>query len=131
MTWKPENFLKAYFSGPEPVAGYTYRGLGLHITIRESPKGRRPPTWSLTHLGTGLRIATIKGRVADAFPPAAAIAECGDWEFDGIDGWKNRDPDLPQKLVDTGAQFKNVTITAGGRMDGVEDIARQVAQARA
>lgn len=29
---------------------------------------------------------------------ATIIAEIGDWEWDGLDGYKNKDPQLPEKL---------------------------------
>src|ERR1700721_724283 len=130
MTWKPDNFLKTQYYGPEAVTGYTYRGLGLHIAIKASPKGRRPPTWSLTHLGSGLRVAMIKGKVIDTFPIASEIAEWGDWDFDGIDGWRNRDPELPKKLVDVCAKYKCVTIGAGNHHPNTENVVCEVVMAR-
>lgn len=132
MTWKPENFLIAQAYGPETVVGYTYRGVGLHVVIKASPKGRRPPTWSVTHLGSGLRVALVRGTVAAAFPAATDIAECGDWDFDGIDGWRNRDPELPKKLVEACAKHKNASPKAGGpALESTANVVRQIVMARA
>ena len=93
--WVPSDFLIAATYGvPASVHGYVYRGLGLHMSMRESPKGRRPPTWALTHLNTGHRICAIKGSVATAFPIATKFAESGDWDFSSLIGWKDRSPNL-------------------------------------
>ena len=130
MSWEPSKFLTAStFGGPDTVYGYVYRGLGLYICMKGSPKGRRPPTWMLTHLGTGHRICMIDGTVANAFPIATEIADCGDWEFDGLKGWVNRDPELPTKfraIID--AHSKQCRTGSGG---GNEEQAVAIAMARA
>lgn len=99
--WREEKFLIA--SGGISLTmvrfGFTYRGLGMWKTSRGSPKGRRPPTWSLTHLGTGHRVCLIHCHMVEAFGVATEMAECGDWDFDSLVGWKDRDPDLPMKCV--------------------------------
>lgn len=96
--WKPEDFEVAYPSGPKPVAGYTYRGLGLFMRTEGSVTGKRPPLWNLSHLGTGHNLAIIEGFVAVSFPIATAIAEAGDWEFISLEGYKDRFPDAPERL---------------------------------
>lgn len=129
MAWQPATFLIADFDGPSSRAGYVYRGLALHIVVKGSPKGRRPPTWALTHLGSGHRIGLIDGRVGDAFPIATDIAECGDWTFDGLNGWKNLEPELPQKLVNIAeGHKKRCRLTAGA--GGSAEIARSIAMSR-
>ena len=98
--WQPASFMLATNAlVPTEVAGYVYRGLGIHMAIGPSPKGRRPPKWRLTHLSTGHAIAQISGFVADALPIASRIAECGDWSFGDLDGWRNMDPELPAKVA--------------------------------
>lgn len=97
--WEPATFLVAW--GPEdtcPVAGYVYRGLGLYRAIAPSPKGRRPATWCLVHLNSGHAACWLRGDVATVFPIAAEIAEASDWDFDGLRGWLNRDPELREKV---------------------------------
>jgi hypothetical protein len=99
------------------------------MVIKASPKGRRPPTWRLTHLGSGHAIASIVGTTARTFPIASEIAECGDWSFEGLEGWKNVEPDLPQKLVDIAERHKKYCkVRAGG--GGNAEIARSIAMAR-
>lgn len=98
--WQPDTFLLAVDQPPHTkrVEGYVYRGLGIHQSSGGSPKGRRKPEWVVTHLGSGCSIASIAGDVATAFPVATKIAECGDWDFIGIDGWRNRDPEIGSKV---------------------------------
>lgn len=113
--WEPADFLIARAVEPVTRAGYIYRGLGLHIAVRASPKGRRPPTWSLIHLGSGHRICMITGMVAKAFPVATEIAECSDWEaFDSIDGWLNTDPGIAEKVRQIVARHPNAGRGPGG-----------------
>jgi hypothetical protein len=101
VSWKPASFYTANDRGdPHKVNGYTYRGLGLNMIVKGSPKGRRPPTWCLTHLGTGHAIARIKGLVAVAFPIAAEIAEAGDWDFLSLEGWRDRFPDARERVAE-------------------------------
>ncbi|WP_310530666.1 hypothetical protein [Novosphingobium sp.] len=129
MTWKPEDFEVAYWGGPHTVAGYTYRGLGLHIGIHPSPKGKRPARWILSHLGTGHRIAMIDGDVATAFPIASEIAEAGDWDFLSMLGYKDRFPDAPERLREICSKHpQQVIFAATVARDGVDPRSHAVAQ---
>lgn len=96
--WAPANIVVAGMSCPFTRAGYVYRGLGMWVSRPASPKGRRPTCWSLTHLGSGLRVAAISGALTAALAIAAEIAEAGDWEFESPDGWRNADPELPHRV---------------------------------
>lgn len=126
MSWQPEDFLIATAGEPFPVVGYVYRGLGLH---KPSPRRKN---WSLTHLGTGHQIATITGKVADVFPVASEIAECGDWDFDGLKGYVNRDPEIGKRLHEIIARHKNArpAIVTEARKPN-HDVARQITERRA
>lgn len=131
MTWEPGEFLIAQTDGVHTRTGYVYRDLALFI---DRPAiGRRPPQWSLTHLGSGLQVAFIKGRVAAVFPIASKIAECSDWDFDGPDGWRNRDPDLGVKVANILSRHKNAGVNAHGEHahDLVRKVAREIAERRA
>lgn len=124
MTWKPETFPIAV--GPQSIdrrAGYTYRGLGLHMVMKASPKGRRPPRWKLTHLGSGHGVAHIDGAVADAFPIASEIAECSEWDFDGLNGWRNRDPELPKKVLEILERTRSAPRSCLGRAEAMMPLA--------
>lgn len=101
------------------------------MIIKGSPKGRRPPSWHLTHLGSGLLICRIEGKVSEAFVIASEIADCGDWDFDGPDGWKNRDLELPHKVVAIGKKYPKAVTVKAGHHPNTETVARAVAMARA
>ena len=109
--------------------GYTEKGLGLDMVIKPSPKGRRPPKWRLIHLNTGHAICYIDGVVADAFPVATEIANLIDWDFDGLYGWRNRDPDLPAKMKEIAARHKRMEFGGGNNSDQQAAVAISMARA--
>lgn len=98
VTWRPARYMVAGPCEPREVLGYTHAGLGLHMIHKGSPKGRRPPVWAITHLNTGHRVCGITAHAPVAFSNATAFAELTDWDFDGLKGWKNRDPELGAKV---------------------------------
>ena len=128
--WRPAKFKRAdKFDGAIETSGYIYRGLGLQMSIAQSPRGRRPPFWLLIHLNSGHVICQISGVVAKAFPIAAEIAECTDWGFSGLDGWNNTDPDLPSKVRIFAERYPKHIISISGASDRV--IAEQISAERA
>lgn len=130
MSWEPARYQVAGPNGqPYQVAGYTYRGLGLHLVIEPSPKGRRPGLWTLTHLNSGHRVALAQGNVPTAFAAAAAVAELGDWDFDGVAGWRNRDPELPARLVDLVRRTPALKLSTAGGADADQAVAISTARA--
>ena len=96
--WKPETFEIARAAGPCLVGGYVNNGLGLHMHAAGSPKGRRPANWTLSHLGTGHRLAYLSGGLSVVLPVATEIAEAGDWGFLSFAGYKDRFPDAQERL---------------------------------
>jgi hypothetical protein len=130
MTWRPAKFKRAdKFEGAIETSGYIYRGLGLQMSIAQSPRGRKPPIWLLIHLNSGHVICQISGVVAKAFPIGAEIAECADWGFSGLDGWNNTDPNLPSKVRNFAARYPKHIISVGGASDRV--IAERISAERA
>ena len=128
--WHPAKFKRAdKFDGAIETSGYSYRGLGLQMSIAQSPKGRRSPVWLLIHLNSGHVICQISGVVAKALPIAAEIAECTDWGFFGLDGWNNTDPDLPSKVKNFAKRYPKHIISIRGTSDRV--IAEQISAERA
>lgn len=93
--WKPGPYLIARPEGIIKVWGYTYRGLGLHMKY---PEGLFKTLWCLTHLNSGHRINYIRGTMPEAMAIATETAHVTEWDFDGLDGWKNREPDLKAKM---------------------------------
>jgi hypothetical protein len=130
MTWEPAKFKRAdKFDGAIETTGYIYRGLGLQMSIVHGPKGRRPPTWSPIHLNSGHVICQISAFVAKAFPIATEIAEGTDWDFSGLDGWKNTDPNLPSKVRNFAERYPRRVISISRASDLV--IAEQISTERA
>lgn len=126
--WPAASFQVAMPQGPVKRDGYAWRGLGLFLAVAGSPKGRRKPKWSLTHLGSGHAIAFIDGDVREVFPVATEIALAGDWTFDGLEGWRNQFPDAPAKMAEIAARHKHLTKSSGAHRN--EDVARAVAASR-
>ena len=99
--WQPRDFLIGdIHTTVRRVVGYARGGLGLDMRFNASPKGRRPPAWALSHLATGHRIVMIEAHQAEAMEIADQFVALTDWDFIGLDGWRNRDPELAQKVRD-------------------------------
>ncbi|MDB5550059.1 MAG: hypothetical protein JWL86_43 [Rhizobium sp.] len=129
MSWKPATFEIATVNGVFPVAGYIYRGLGLHMQLKGSPKGRRRAVWHITHLNSGHAVGVVTGTVSEAFPLATGVAEAGDWDFESLWGWKDRFPEASTRIRDIlGADrgMAHKTCRAGS----LPDLAREIAMAR-
>lgn len=69
--------------------GYADQTLGLH--------GGRGG-WLITHLNTGSLVMRFKAKKADALRVAGLVAALDCWDFVDLDGWRNRMPDLPDKI---------------------------------
>jgi hypothetical protein len=131
--WQPGRFLTAEHID-RPVPGWIYRGLGLRMVFRASPKGRRPPFWSLVHLGTGHGLCHFNLHETPAIEFATTMAECGDWEFDGLEGWRNVDPHLRDKFLAIMDAYRDAypkVRLSTGHGDPSPEAARAIAEARA
>jgi hypothetical protein len=133
--WRPGKFLKAMAVplAPRSHDGLIYRGIALRMIRRGSPKGRRPPTWELVHIGTGHRVFFFDLTAEAALELATSIAECGEWDYETLEGWRNVDPDLPHKVYAIDAAYEKahpkVKIHRGSGK-GSPEAARAVAMAR-
>lgn len=105
--WKAESYeIASPYSEPERVDGYTLNGLGIHLMMATKAKYVRKDgtrkvwrTWSITHLNTGHAVRGIKDMpIEKVFEVATDLAGLTDWDFDGFDGWRNADPEIPDKL---------------------------------
>lgn len=129
--WQAGTFEIAMPYGPARRSGYVYRGLGLHVVNKGSPKGKRPPRWTLTHLGSGHALCWLDGDVATAFTVATEIAEAGDWDFLSLQGWKDRFPDAPDRLREILDRHPKVARRGGhGAHPNGHEVARQIANNR-
>jgi hypothetical protein len=89
------------FSREEPVKwrnAYVNGGLAVHFLWRGSPKGRQPPGWHLIHINTGHAVCVINAHQPEIWAIADRFVALTDWDFCGLDGWKNADPDLLEKV---------------------------------
>lgn len=128
--WKPAQYQVHHGSTAVTVVGYTYRELGLHMLTERG----KVPTWSLTHLGTGLRICNITGKVAVSFPVATEIAEAGDWGFISMVGYKDRFPESANKLREILGRHKNAKRVwrkiDNDEREAIRSVAQQIAATR-
>ena len=127
--WQPATFKVAFSLGAQEREGLEYRGLGLFKLTDGSPKGRRPTTWSLTHLNTGHRVDTLRGDQTTVLRVATEIAEAGDWDFLSLEGWKDRFPDAYERIC--AIRTANPKITdppPSKKIEGYEDWQRKIAQ---
>jgi len=126
--WSPATILAASWSGPQPRPGLVYRGVA--ITPNRSKRQRRATdSWTLYHFNTGLSIGDIRTDEVEAFHVATLIAECGDWEFEGPQGWRNADPELAEKVREIASAFPFIYI-GGGYSENADRAAREVMAAR-
>lgn len=131
--WVIEDFMAVQTTVAVRTKGWTKQGVGLYRNALGF--------WWLIHLNTGhgivrLGVEDLDGLAheprMDVMVWADAIVDAADWTFSDVGGWKNRTPDLPQKLqeiVDQ-APFNMITTptAANGRRNG--RAARQVAISR-
>ena len=122
--WKAEEFLNALRGmGPVSIAGYTHAGLGIYLG---------GASWSLIHLGSGHRVCRLKGTLERAALLGCEVAALTDWTFLGLDGWRNTDPDLKDKLTAWAATHpREVEFMTSGRAEGDDAMANEIARARA
>lgn len=133
--WEPARFK---IGGPQiyEVAGWEIEGLGLDL--RSSVLGRRPrkdgtrkltTTWVATHLNTGHCVRMFRDvSTALVFPAALELATMTDWTFQGLEGWRNIDPALPDKLQAWHAKWKLGVLRGSLGLD--EDVARTIGMSR-
>ena len=127
MTWEPATFKRAHSSWPLASAGYVYGGLGICLTSSRGEKSR----WVLIHLNSGHAICWIRGSVAEAFPVASDIADCADWTFDGLHGWRNQSPDLYERFEEVWKRHPKRIERKGDKGIMSEEIAREISMDRA
>lgn len=97
--WQVGEFMSCQTDELVPTKGWTKRGVGLYRNALG--------LWWLVHLNTGHGIVRLGIEDLDGLGHelrheiivwADAVVDAADWDFDGIHGWRNRNPDLPAKL---------------------------------
>jgi hypothetical protein len=125
--WQPGSYLGAHRPS-EPLTGFIYRGLALRMAVG-ARKRWTAPTSDLTHLGTGHLV--VRFGTPDPYPFATAVAELTDWDFDTIDGYRNRDPGMPERLQQLYRTGPIVQFRGYGGRNANHAAAQAVAYARA
>lgn len=97
-SWKRETFKVAADEGTVSVDGITCGGLGLYIKRNISHVLGPLPIVQVVHLNTGHALLNIKAHWETACTIATKMLELTDWDFDGVHGYQNRDPELPAKF---------------------------------
>jgi hypothetical protein len=88
LGWQPSTILLASRGRPRSHKGFESKGLGL-VALVDGKELKLETLWGVFHLGTGHLICTIRAHQAEAFEIATEITTLGDWNFDGLEGWKN------------------------------------------
>lgn len=123
MKWTLNKFLTATPGGVREVEGYVYRGLGVTISVAG---GLLAPLWKIPHLGSGHPVAHIKAERKRAIAIATEIAECADWDFLGLYGWKNLEPNIIQKVDVIKAKYPSAFHQKKNTKPRCEDQAREI-----
>ncbi len=127
-TWTDSKFERVIKHGDSTakvqVRGPTYKGLGICRSMAEVG------VWYVIHLGTGHGIARIQASEERTKFISATLAEIGDWDWtDPVNGWRNRDPEIWQKLSFLLSKFPEAS---GGSGTSLIDLglAREIGSAR-
>lgn len=125
--WTPSTFAIVGPGGAiEEKTGYVTSGLGMWRAMIE-----RHVFWSLVHLGSGHRVILITAPEPEAFTIADRFVALSDWDFDGLDGWRNRDPLLGDKLTDLAVELRRRNQVVWGSRGHDVEAAQRIAETRA
>jgi hypothetical protein len=89
MNWEPAIILQAKEKSIEKFPGYICDNVGMYKTEN---------SWFMVHISSGHVIFKFFNDQTRAFYLAEKLMKDTDWTFDGVDGWRNRDPELLNKL---------------------------------
>lgn len=105
-------------SGAKAVDGWVDRFVGIHSIA--------PDRFSVTHVPSGHKFGEVRASLGAAKLIVRELAGMADWgAFNGIDGWKNVDPELPKKVRDFAVECEEFIVSSG--KDGSREIAAEVA----
>lgn len=133
--WRPARFK---IGGPViyEVAGWELNGLGLDLRtcwrgrhVRKDGTRLVSTTWMTTHLNTGHSVRVFRGEPCElVFRAATDLALLADWTFQGLEGWRNTDPDIQDKLEAWHRRWEFAAEPAG--MGRHEETARAIGMER-
>lgn len=104
--------------------GRSYNGLGIVNVMEAVPEFHSPAATMVFHLGTGHGLCILQGDSQETTEVATQLAELGDWTFDTLAGWRNRFPDVGEKLRAVRDRHPEVLRPLTGEQD--EELAREV-----
>lgn len=105
-------------AGAVPVDGWVHHFVGIHSVA--------PDRWSVTHVPSGHKFGEVHASFGAAKLIVREVAGMADWgAFNGIDGWKNVDPNLPKKVRDFAAECEEFIVSSG--KNGSREVAAEVA----
>ncbi len=124
MTWIYQPYKIASPAGIKTVDGLTYKGIGIHMKF---PSGVvKPPFWEITHLNSGHRICYIAAPLERTRQIATEIADMADWDFQGLEGWRNLDPEIRDKMNAIEEKYHPDIVRKGGKHPLDPDQAREI-----
>lgn len=135
--WTPAAFdVAGGFGSIDRVRGWEYRGIGLYLLnqmraryVRKDGSRKLYQTWSAAHLNTGHAVRMFRDvPFATMLAAATDLAEMADWTFDGLEGWRNVDPELPGKMQEWHARHALGALAAGGGQN--QDVAIKIGVSR-
>lgn len=127
--WRRDTFGVATDDGVKTVTGMVANGLGLRQLRQGAIFGPRP-VFQVVHLGSGHTICMIEATPDQTAKLVAEMLQLTEtWEFDGLTGWQNIDPDLSLKVQDLLTRHAAIVRTGASGPD--DFLARKIARERA
>lgn len=129
-----ETHLVAVWRGTESVESITIGGLGLRLVsswkcrnVKKDGTRTIRTRYGITHLGSGHSIGAFECSFDQAVQYIREIAALDDWTFDGLYGWLNFCPELPDKYKAWAQRHKLIIGQSGWNN---EAIAQTISQSR-
>lgn len=138
LRWQRARFDLASGIAIRPVRGIVCGGLGLALLSATKARYKRKDGtrkvwsyWVLAHLNTGHAVASFYDTDIDRLMPVVAEIEAlGDWDFAGLEGWRNSEPELQDRYREWQATRAPKWLQAGsGQRDEATAIAIGIARA--
>lgn len=100
-----ESFLIARADGVKEVNGIVIEGLGLYLfsrwrcrNVKKDGTRTLKTIFVVVHLGSGHTVCSLESDFETAVNIVRHLQTLTDWTFTGLEGFKNVDPDLPEKF---------------------------------
>lgn len=121
--WEKTSLRMSMMGGVEKIEGLVCDGLGL--------VWRSPDRWAVIHLGSGHSLCLIRGNEAAVMKLGSELLALGSWEWEGFDGYKNREPEIMQRFDTWLRRWIPLGVVYQARAGASEEGAREVAMQNA